>query len=156
MCAAMLSGRNTARIVLSYLSGKKAANLMGIEVPETDEPARPSENRATDRQPPPAASFNRAPAAELTAAGSGRRIALDGIGVPAVLIFHTQETAAAASAVNLTVREKYPLASSVLVASMVDLRSVPRLFRSIAEGARRKAYQAGRLAWRRSGRFGDG
>ena len=61
--------------------------------------------------------------------------------MPAVLVFHGQATAAVAARVNQALRQKYPLASSVVVASIVDLRDVPRLFRSFATGALQKSYQ---------------
>jgi hypothetical protein len=39
------------------------------------------------------------------------------------------------------VRERYPLSSTLLAASLVNLKIVPRMFRGIAEIAIRKAYQ---------------
>ena len=78
----------------------------------------------------------------LTAAGSDRQIALARIGIPTVLIFHDQNTALVVSQINEAVRIVYPLASSVATASVVDLRTVPKLFRSIAKREMKKIYAA--------------
>jgi hypothetical protein len=82
----------------------------------------------------------RLPDVTLTAAGSDREIPLAGIGVPSILIFHGQDTADAALAVNKTVRKKYPGADQVLVASIIDLRSFPSMFHSMVQPALEKAY----------------
>ena len=81
------------------------------------------------------------PEVALTAAVSGRKVELRQIGMPAVLIFHTRETATDAGVVNQSIRRKYSRASIVMVANVVNLRGVPWLFRGIAESALRKAYQ---------------
>ena len=80
------------------------------------------------------------PEMTLTAAGSDRQIALAHIGVPALLIFFAQNTASVMPQINDTVRDTYPLASSVVIASIVDLRSVPKLLRSVAKRELKKIY----------------
>jgi hypothetical protein len=76
----------------------------------------------------------------LTAAGSDRQIALAHIGIPTLLIFFGQRTASVMPHINDTVRDTYPQASSVVIASIVDLRSVPRLLHSVAKRELKKIY----------------
>lgn len=137
MCMSLLSGKVTARTVRAYLDGEEIASLMGVDIPlpEADD-SSPAE---VGREVKPMGV--EIPAVTLTAAGSGRKVALREIGVPAVLIFHTQETEPMGSAVNQAIREKYALASSVMVVNVADLHGVPRPFHKIAERAMRKAYQ---------------
>ncbi len=68
------------------------------------------------------------PDVTLTAAGSDRQIALVHIGVLAVLIFHDQSTADVVPQINEAVRDVYPQASSVLIASVVDFTMSQRCF----------------------------
>ena len=137
MCIALLSGQITARTVRAYLDGEEIASLMGIDfpLPEEDD-SSPAE--ISDEVKPMDGEI---PAVTLTAAGSGRKVALREISVPAVLIFHTQETEPVGSTVNQAIREKYALASSVMVVNVTDLHRVPRPFRKIAERVMRKSYQ---------------
>ena len=137
MCIALLSGQITARTVRAYLDGEEIASLMGIDfpLPEEDD-SSPAE--ISDEVKPMDGEI---PAVTLTAAGSGRKVALREISVPAVLIFHTQETETVGSTVNQAIREKYALASSVMVVNVTDLHRVPRPFRKIAERVMRKSYQ---------------
>ncbi len=137
MCIALLSGKVTARTVRAYLDGEEIATLMGIDfpLPEEDD-SSPAE--VSDEVKPVDVEI---PAVTLTAVGSGRKVALREIGVPAVLIFHTQETEPVGSAVNQAIREEYALASSVMVVNVADLHGVPRPFHKIAERVMRKAYQ---------------
>jgi hypothetical protein len=81
------------------------------------------------------------PTVTLTAIGSERKIALNNIGIPAVLIFHGRNNASASEAINGPVREKYPSASSVLVATIMDLHIAPRLLRGVVEAFIRNAYE---------------
>lgn len=81
------------------------------------------------------------PAVTLTAIGSGRKVSLNQIGFPALLIFHGRNTAEASQKVNGPVRDKYPLASSLLVASIMDLHIAPRLLRGVVEAFIRDAYE---------------
>ncbi len=76
-----------------------------------------------------------APATSFKAAGSGRKVSLNTIGVPAVVCCVTQGSADEARSLAMKVRERYPLASEVVTMSLVDLRSVPRLLRKVAENA---------------------
>jgi hypothetical protein len=80
------------------------------------------------------------PDVKLTAAGSGREVNLTQIGVPTILIFHGQDTADAALEVNKAVRKRFPTAADVFVASVIDLRSFPSMFRSMVTPALEKAY----------------
>lgn len=80
------------------------------------------------------------PDLNLTAAGSGREVNLAQIGVPTILIFHGQDTADAALEINKAVRKQFPTAGEVFVASVIDLRSFPSMFRSMVTPALEKAY----------------
>ena len=71
------------------------------------------------------------PSITLTVAGSGRRLHLDRLDVPAVLFFLWRDTIHLAEPVNLAVRRRYPLASQLLVANLADLRGVPGLFHGL-------------------------
>ena len=77
----------------------------------------------------------------LTAIGSGRKIDLRKTGILTLLVCHGQESAAEATQVHTAVRQRYPLSSTLLTASLVNLKIVPRMFRGVAEKAIRKAYQ---------------
>ena len=95
-----------------------------------------------------------APNASLTAVGSRRTLQLDAPGVPLLLICFAQETQAGIEAIEEVVRERWPQASDLLVAHVVDLREVPSLFRSVAErllaaehSKASDALQAGLLAY---------
>ena len=76
-----------------------------------------------------------APATSFKAAGSGRKVVLNGIGVPAVVCCMTQGSSDQGRALAVKVRERYPLASQVVTLNLVDLRSIPRLLRKVAESA---------------------
>lgn len=80
------------------------------------------------------------PDVNLTAAGSGREVNLTQIGLPTILIFHGQDTADAALEVNKVVRRRFPTAGEVFMASVIDLRSFPSMFRSMVTPALEKAY----------------
>lgn len=87
------------------------------------------------------------PALTLEAAGSGRSIALNDLGRPAVIICHGQDTAKAAIEVNATVREQYADPAQVLIASVIDLRQFPAMFHGMVKPELQKAYDkaAGKL-----------
>ena len=89
----------------------------------------------------PSQSTIRAPRATLTAIGSGRKINLSQTGIMTLLVCHGRESADEATQVHAAVRQRYPLSSTLLTASLVNLKIVPRMFRGIAETAIRKAYQ---------------
>jgi hypothetical protein len=77
----------------------------------------------------------------LTTVGTERTIDVNTLQVPAVLICYAQATQDGATAIELAVREKQPDVSSLLVAHVIDLRSVPRMFRGVAEGVLRGEYR---------------
>lgn len=80
------------------------------------------------------------PDVTMKAAGSEREVHLPGIGIPAILIFHGQDTADAALDVNKAVRKEHPLAGEVFIASVIDLRSFPSMFHGMVKPALEKAY----------------
>lgn len=86
-------------------------------------------------------TIEKMPSITLTSIGSGRKVKLDKIGTPAVLIFHGRNTSEAARTVNGPVRDRYPDASRLLVASVADLHSVPRLLRGVVEAFISDAYE---------------
>ena len=89
---------------------------------------------------PQAGTEGRLPEVVLTAIVSGREISLRNIGAPLVLIFHAQDTARTALEVNRTVRGAYPDAREVVIASVIDLRSFPVMFKGMVEDELEKAY----------------
>jgi len=80
------------------------------------------------------------PDTTLTAAGSGREYNLRKLGVPALLVFHGQDTADAALEVNKAVRRIHPDAGEIFIASVIDLRSFPSMFHGMVKPALEKAY----------------
>jgi hypothetical protein len=71
----------------------------------------------------------RAPHFSLLAAGSGKRISLEGAaGRKLVLIFHLQGTAPTAREINRAVRARHPSPEDVLIASVIDLSMVPPVY----------------------------
>jgi hypothetical protein len=89
---------------------------------------------------PKAGAGDRLPEAVLTAIVSGREISLRGIDAPLVLIFHAQDTALTALEVNRAVRGVYPDAREVVIASVIDLRSFPTMFKGMVKDELEKAY----------------
>lgn len=77
---------------------------------------------------------SRAPDRSLTSVVSGRTIRLAEPGATVVLIFTNQATAERATALRLALRERFPDPATVVIASVVDMRGVPRLLRKVAEG----------------------
>ena len=70
-----------------------------------------------------------APRFTLLAAGSGRRIDTQKtVGQRVVLIFHLQGTAPTAREINRAVRAHHPDPEDVLVASVIDLSTVPPFY----------------------------
>lgn len=94
-----------------------------------------------EKTPPPNPPLGRAPDATLTAIGSRRKINLRQTGVLTLLVCHGRETAPEAARLHAAVRQRYPLASVLLAASLVDLKIVPRMFRGVAEAALREVHQ---------------
>jgi len=83
----------------------------------------------------------KAPALTITAVGSGRKIILNKIGTPAVLIFHGRSSVEASRAVNTPVRDLIPEATRLLVITVMDLKGTPRLARGLVEAFIRDAYE---------------
>ncbi len=83
----------------------------------------------------------KAPGITLTAIGSGRRITLNQIDSPAVLLFHGRNTAEASKSVNGPLRDRYPEASALLIASIMDLHIAPKLLRGMVESFIKDAYE---------------
>jgi len=92
-------------------------------------------------QTDPQESTRQAPRVTLKAIGSARKIDLSQTGILTLLVCHGQDSADEATQVHTAVRERYPLSSTLMAASLVNLKIVPRMFRGIAETAIRKAYQ---------------
>ncbi len=130
MSAAMLSGRNVARRVLRHFGEGSAKVSPPSAKEEVREPVR--EVPGIPESPPEIT---------LEAVGSGRKVNLGELRTPAVLIFHGPSNASEASRINAEIRTTYPRASEVLVANVVDLDGVPKLFRSFAGREMKKAYE---------------
>ncbi|MCA9934268.1 MAG: NAD(P)/FAD-dependent oxidoreductase [Ardenticatenaceae bacterium] len=137
MSAALLSGRSVAQRAKAYLDEETAVPLLAAMDEEFE--------AVVEKEPAAAATLPHTnatlPSTTLTTAGSQRKVTLTQLKRPSVLIFHTQETAAASAAVNQAVRAQYPLADSVFIGSMVDLHNLPKLFRRFAESAMRKSFE---------------
>ena len=142
MSAALMSGRETSRMVIGQMDGVEVVLMNGIEVSNavSSEQLSVSSNQLTVDSSQ--LSKVQTPAVTLKAAGSGSEISLGKIGKPAVLIFHTQETSDAAAQINQAIRaeSQYADCESMLIANIVDLHSVPKLFRGFAEKAMKESY----------------
>ncbi|MBI5294466.1 MAG: NAD(P)/FAD-dependent oxidoreductase [Chloroflexi bacterium] len=145
MSAAMLSGRDTSRMVIGHLDGTEvvlmAAPSMDVE-DETPLPTPPTIAPVKQTMVNASASSTSAPAVTLKTSGSGREVTLNAIGKRSVLIFHTADTSEDAERINQAIRavEEYQPCESVTIANVVDLHSVPKLFRSFAEKSMRESY----------------
>jgi hypothetical protein len=78
--------------------------------------------------------MDQAPNVTFTAIVSKRTIRLDAVEVPTLLVLVSQQTASAADGVLSGVRARYPDPAVIQLATVVDLRSIPRLLRKVAEG----------------------
>lgn len=96
-----------------------------------------------------------APDTTLQAVVSERNVSLDEPNVLTVLIFHGEDTADAASEVNFAIRQAFPSASRVLIASVVDLGYVPEMFRGLARDAMRAAFHKEKDAYLPDGYSAD-
>ena len=148
MSAAMLSGHDTSQMVLAHMDGTRAVLTnpqIDMQLDDAPQPASPAHKPAPVPQTtaPEGSAFKAAPAANLKAIGSGREIRLNAIHQPTVLIFHTQETADNAAKVNAALRSvaDYDTPNKLLIANVVDLHSVPKLFRGFAENAMKDSYK---------------
>jgi hypothetical protein len=83
----------------------------------------------------------RAPSATLQAVGHGRKIKIDDIGAPAVLICVGRETSDQARPVVEAVRAKYPTAADAVIANVADARGFPKLLRKVAEQIMKSSYK---------------
>jgi hypothetical protein len=59
-----------------------------------------------------------------------------------VLVFHDQKTARELAGIQDAIRARFPSAEDVRIVSVVDLRSVPRMFRGMAKSALKQAYES--------------
>ena len=82
-----------------------------------------------------------APSVTLQAIGHGRKIKVDEIGVPAVLICVGRETSSQARPVVEAVRAKYPTAADAVIANVADVRGFPRMLRKVAEQLMKSSYK---------------
>ena len=83
-----------------------------------------------------------APKFKMKAIGSGREISLEALaGHVSALIFVNQDTQRDGRSIIKTIREQYPQAAEVLVATVIDLSSVPIILKGMAEGVLKESYQ---------------
>ena len=82
----------------------------------------------------------RAPAVELTAIGHGRKVRINELGAPAVLIFLGRETSDQAQPVTRAIRDRYPEASQAVIATITDVRGIPKLVRKVAQTLMKNGY----------------
>ena len=89
----------------------------------------------------------------MTALVSHKRIsAASCAGLPLVLLFHNQGGLDVVRALQQSLRERYPLTSQLLIASVVDMSAIPMLLRGVAETVMAAAY---REAARQAPKDGD-
>jgi hypothetical protein len=81
-----------------------------------------------------------APDFSLTAVVSQRTVSPHDTPGKLLLIFHSYETAALAGSVIAGLRDLHPDPQRLLIASVADLRVVPRLLKGVAEKIMRDAY----------------
>jgi len=137
MSAAMLSGQETARFVRGYLDDEAVAGMVSIELPDSDEIETP----LVGKNVAPQNGNGQLKGHTLQSVGSGRKITFGETGTTTVLLFHAQDTADQAAEVNQAVRNVHPDSSSVMIANVVDLRAVPKMFRNIANRTMSKIYR---------------
>jgi prolycopene isomerase len=131
--AALLSGRATAATVLAHLDGTADPD------PRLIDDDAPHEQVTTT--PEVVSEGSESVTATLTAVESGRSVSLGRVGLPSVFVFHGQDSAGTARSVVESVRSHYPHADEVMVANIVDLRGVPRMFRKVANRAMRSSFK---------------
>ena len=144
MSAAMLSGRDTSRMVIGYMDGSEVilmtAPSEGISEQESVNSEQSSvETKVAPAKQLPVTSYQ---LPTMKAIGSNREVTLHAIGKRSVLLFHTADTSEDAERINQAIRavDEYQLCESVTIANVVDLHSVPKLFRSFAEKSMRESY----------------
>jgi hypothetical protein len=82
----------------------------------------------------------RAPSATLKCFGHGRELQFDALGVPAVLVCVARESSEQAGPCTSAIRERWPLASQVMIVSVGDVRSIPKLLRKVVEQIMKSSY----------------
>ncbi len=82
-----------------------------------------------------------APAITLTAIVSKRKIVLNDVAVPTLLLLFDQGTSTTLNPVISLVRERWATADLVQIANVVDLRKFPKIVRKIAEQLMKNSYQ---------------
>ena len=90
-----------------------------------------------------------APRFKMKAIGSGREISAESlVGHVSALIFVNQDTQRDGRGIIKAIREEYPSAAEVLIATVVDLSPVPIILKGMAENMLKDSYQksAARLA----------
>jgi hypothetical protein len=148
MSAALMSGRETSRMVIGQMDGTEVILMTAPSGVDSERLSVGSNQLTVDGNQLPITNYqspttnHQLPTTILKAAGSGREITLNAIDKPTVLIFHTQETAEAAAKINETIRAEsnYANCDSMLIANIVDLHSIPKLFRGFAEKAMKESY----------------
>src|SRR5688572_12921565 len=73
----------------------------------------------------------------LRAIGTDRVIDVSALDVPAVMLCYAQATQDTAGPLEAGIRARYPEDTTVVIAHVIDLHSVPSMFRGIAEGIMR-------------------
>ncbi|MCB0046231.1 MAG: NAD(P)/FAD-dependent oxidoreductase [Caldilineaceae bacterium] len=153
MSAALLSGRSVARRVEGYLD--PASDGAGGLLPDEDAPPATAEAVETSNEQAekpsresagaPAAAVSpaasRLPGGSLTAAGSKREFQRHALPGPMLFVCHGENNTGAVAVVSEHVRAQIPDPAELLIASCVDLRHVPRMFRAIAQRAMGQAYE---------------
>ena len=87
------------------------------------------------------ANGNPAPPFSMRAAVSERPFSLQDPAVNLMLLFHSYQTAPLAADVVRVVRHDYPQYSYLTIASVADMRIVPRLLRGVANNVISQAYK---------------
>lgn len=82
-----------------------------------------------------------APSVTLKSVVSGRSVSLKSPGAALVLVFTTQGTTELVGPLRLALRGRYPDPEKVVIASVINLKAVPRLMRKVAEGAVANRYK---------------
>ena len=144
MSAALLSGRDTSRMVIGYMDGTPVTLMTAPNMDENESPLPAAPTTAPVKQAVTnvSTSSTSAPAVTFKAAGSGRQVTLNAIGKRSVLLFHTADTSEDAERINKAVRavDEYQACTSITIANVVDLHSVPKLFHSFAEKSMRDSF----------------
>lgn len=82
-----------------------------------------------------------APAITLTAVVSKRKVSLNEVAVPTLVLLFDQGTSATLDPVREPVRALWPTAAQVQIANVVDCRKFPKLIRKIAETLMSNSYK---------------